>query len=123
MSTSKKFAPITLLTLSLLLLTLTSSVAITNAQKRKGRPPHTRTPSLTRAEMKEAEARLSEMGYGMGRNAFIAFQKYEGRKVTGQLGREDFEAITNASAPQAKDPGYKHVEVDLDRQVLLLTDD
>ena len=28
-----------------------------------------------------------------------------------------------ASAPQAKDVGYKHVEVDLDRQLLLLTDD
>ena len=29
----------------------------------------------------------------------------------------------NASAPQAKDTCYRHVEVDLDRQVLLLTDD
>jgi lipoprotein-anchoring transpeptidase ErfK/SrfK len=29
----------------------------------------------------------------------------------------------NASAPKARDGGYKHVEVDLDRQVLLLTDD
>jgi lipoprotein-anchoring transpeptidase ErfK/SrfK len=29
----------------------------------------------------------------------------------------------SATAPQAKDPGYRHVEVDLDRQVLLLTDD
>jgi lipoprotein-anchoring transpeptidase ErfK/SrfK len=28
----------------------------------------------------------------------------------------------NATAPQAKDSGYKHVEVDLDRQVLLLID-
>jgi lipoprotein-anchoring transpeptidase ErfK/SrfK len=29
----------------------------------------------------------------------------------------------NAEAPQPKDAGYKHVEVDVDRQVLLLTDD
>jgi lipoprotein-anchoring transpeptidase ErfK/SrfK len=29
----------------------------------------------------------------------------------------------NASPPQARDSGYKHVEVDIDRQVLLLTDD
>src|SRR5437867_8869587 len=73
------------------------------------------------------------MGYGTGRvdgvidgvtrNALIAFQKWEGRKVTGQLSRDDFDAIMSASAPQAKDSGYKHVEVDLDRQVLLLTDD
>ena len=111
------------LILSLFFLMPTGSSAITKAQRRSARALRTRTPSLTRAEMKEAEARLSEMGYGTGRNAFIAFQKYEGRKVTGQLSREDFEAITNASAPQAKDPGYKHVEVNLDRQVLLLTDD
>jgi hypothetical protein len=73
--------------------------------------------------MKEAEARLAEMGYGMGRNALIAFQKYEGRKVTGQLRREDFDLIMSATVPMPKDTGYKHVEVDLDRQVLLLTDD
>jgi peptidoglycan hydrolase-like protein with peptidoglycan-binding domain len=82
--------------------------------------------------VKEAEARLSEMGYGTGpvdgvidgvtRNALIAFQKWEGRKVTGRLSREDFDAIMSAEAPQSKDSGYRHVEVDLDRQVLLLTD-
>jgi hypothetical protein len=110
------------LTLSLFLLTPTNSFAITNAQKRQGRPSHTRTPALSRAEMKEANVRLAEMGYGAGRTAVIAFQKYEARKVTGQLSREDIAAIMNATTPQAKDPGYKHVEVDLDRQVLLLTD-
>src|SRR5437867_515023 len=72
------------------------------------------------------------MGYGTGRvdvvidgvtrNALIAFQKWEGRKVTGQLSRDDFDAIMSADATQAKDSGYKHVEVDLDRQVFLLTD-
>jgi hypothetical protein len=76
-----------------------------------------------RAETKEAEMRLADMGYGTGRNALIAFQKYEGRKVTGQLSRDDFDAIIKASAPMPKDSGYKHVEVDLDRQVLLLMDD
>jgi len=89
-------------------------------------------PSLTRAEAKQAEARLAEMGYGPGRvdgvidvvsrNALIAFQKCEGRDPNGQLTRDDFDAIMNATAPQAKDTGYAHVEVDLDRQILLLTD-
>jgi lipoprotein-anchoring transpeptidase ErfK/SrfK len=79
--------------------------------------------ALNRSEIKQAQARLSEMGYGSGRNAVVAFQKYEGRKVSGQLNREEFDAIRNASAPRAKDAGYKHVEVDLDRQVLLLVDD
>ena len=83
--------------------------------------------------MKTAESRLKEMGYGTGpvdgvvddltRNALIAFQKWEGRKVTGRLSRENFNLIMNATAPGPKDAAYRHVEVDLDRQVLLLTDD
>jgi peptidoglycan hydrolase-like protein with peptidoglycan-binding domain len=118
-----------LMMLSLLLLTPTESFAITKPDKHKGRAPNR---ALKQAEVKEAEARLSEMGYGTGRvdgvidavtrNALIAFQKYEGRDVTGRLSREDFDAIMGASAPQARDSGYRHVEVDLDRQVLLLTD-
>ena len=97
-----------LLTLSVLLLTPTNSSADTLAQKHKALSPRTRTPTLTRVEISEAVARLSEMGYGTGRNALTAFQKYEGRKVTGQLSREDFDAIMSASAPQAKDSGYQH---------------
>ena len=125
----KKLASVLWLMLSLLLLTPTESSAITKADKHKGRAP---SHSLKQAEMKQAEARLSEMGYGTGRvdgvfdgvtrNALIAFQKWEGRKVTGRLSREDFDAIMSAAAPQPKDSGYRHVEVDLDRQVLLLTD-
>ena len=91
-----------------------------------------KTP-LKQKELKEAERRLSEMGYTTGRvdgvidsttrQALITFQKWEGRKVTGNLTRAEFEAINEASAPRPKDSGYKHVEVDLDRQVMLLTDD
>jgi len=92
-------------------------------QKTKARAPRSHSSSLTRGEIKQAESRLNEMGYGTGKTAVIAFQKYEGREVTGKLSREELQAITNASAPKAKDPGYKHVEVDLDRQVLLLTND
>jgi hypothetical protein len=129
MSTFRKPASAVFLTLSLLLLSAIESSAITKGDKVKGHPP---SHSLSRAEVKEAEARLAEMGYGTGRvdgvfdivtrNALIAFQKYEAREVTGKLSREDFDAIMSAEAPRAKDPGYSHVEVDLDRQVLLLTD-
>lgn len=111
----RNFASAFLLILCLLLLIPIASSAATKTGQRKGR-------SLTRAEMKQAEAHLSEMGYGTGRNALIAFEKYEGRRGTGQLSRDNFDAIMNASAPQARDSGYKHVEVDLDRQVLLMTD-
>ncbi len=121
MTAIKKITPALLLTLSLLGLIPANSFAFTKSQKHRAARTH--PSALKRAEIKEAKARLSEMGYGTGGNALIAFQKWEGRKVTGQLTRDDFEALMNASAPQAKDSGYKHVEVDLDRQLLLLTDD
>lgn len=106
---SRRAAPI----IVLLLVVGTSSFA--SSKKTKNR--------LTSAEAKQAAIRLSEMGYGSGRTALIAFQKYEGRKATGQLTRTDLEAIMEASAPEARDAGYRHVEVDLDRQVLLVIDD
>src|SRR5207247_1153947 len=107
-TTLKRIRSVLLLTISLLLTPIPSS-SIAKAQKSKGRPPRTHTAALSRAEMKQAEARLSEVGYvtgrvdgaidGVTRNALIAFQKWEGRKVTGQLSREDFDAIMSANAP------------------------
>jgi hypothetical protein len=123
-----------LLGLSLLLLTpIISSASVAN-DKRKGRAArHQASRGISRAELKEAEARLAEMGYGTGRvdgvidgvtqNGLGVFQKWERRKVTRRMSREEFDAIMNATAPLPKDKGYKHVEVDLDRQVLLLTDE
>lgn len=85
-----------------------------------------------RAELKQAERRLSELGYRAGpadgvidaatRNALVLFQKWEGREVTGKLTRRDFDAIMSAEPPRPRDPGYAHVEVDIDRQLLLLFD-
>lgn len=73
------------------------------------------------------------MGYWTGRidgeidratlAALIAFQKMEDREITGRLTHDELEAIRNAAPPRARDLGYKHVEVDLDRQVLLLVND
>jgi L,D-transpeptidase-like protein len=103
-------------TLLLILLASTNAVANTKTRKRDGGP-------LKRAELKEAQNRLSEMGYGTGQQALVTFQKWEGRKITGRLTRAELVAIRNATPPRPKDAGYKHVEVDLDRQVLLLTND
>ena len=102
--------------LSLMLLAPVEALASKKPDKRKIAQP-------TRPELKQAQARLSEMGYGVGWNALVAFQKYERRPATGRFSRADVEAILNARAPQPRDPGYRHVEVDLDRQVLLLIDD
>jgi hypothetical protein len=108
------------------LLLVPPSFANTKSKKQGG-------SSLKRTEVKEAERRLLEMGYSTGpingvidsatRMALITFQKWEGRKITGQLTRAELNAIREATAPRPKDSGYKHVEVDLDRQVMLLTDD
>ena len=125
-----------LLTICLLLI---STPAIAGAQqktvgsKQKAvgridtRLPHT---SLTRAQTREAERRLSDMGYWTGavdgrfdpatRSALIAFQKWEGRPITGQLTFDELEAIRTSTSPKARESGYAHVEVDLDRQVLLI---
>lgn len=129
MRSFRNLAATALPAVSLLLLILipTSSVAVTKDKRL------TRKNQLTRGQVKQAKGRLAEMGYGVGRidgvidgltrNALVAFQKWEGRKVTGRLSQDDFVAIVNAIAPQAKDAGYRHVEVDLDRQVLLLIDE
>ncbi len=98
-----------------------------------------RSASLTRAQVREAERRLADMGYWTGavdgvldagtRAALIAFQKWEGRPVTGRLTIDELEAIrTSADSnnkeawPRPRELGYAHVEVDLDRQVLLIVE-
>jgi N-acetylmuramoyl-L-alanine amidase len=89
--------------------------------------------ALTRTQVKEAERRLADMGYWTGtvdglldpatRAALLSFQKWEGRAVSGVLTIDEFEAIRTATSPKAREDGYEHVEVDLDRQVLLLVED
>ena len=80
-----------LIAASLLVLSV-SLVTPLSAKTRKQR-------ALTRAEMKQAEARLAEMGYRPGRvdgvidgdtrRALVLFQKWESRKATGALNRKD----------------------------------
>ena len=89
--------------------------------------------SLTRAHTREAERLLFDLGYWTGavdgifdsatRAALIAFQKWEGRPVTGRLTLVELEAMRSSDPPSAREPGYPHVEIDVDRQVLLLIDE
>lgn len=108
-----------LLTICLLLLV---APWVTTAQPRDLR--------LTRAQVKDAEKRLAELGYWTGpvdgvfdagsRAALIAFQKWEGRETSGKLTLDELEAIRASQGPRAREHGYAHVEVDVDRQVLLI---
>jgi len=90
-----------------------------------------RLPSaLTSTQVSEAERRLSELGYWTGpidgrfdvatQSALIAFQKWENRPQTGALTLEELEAIRKSTSPKARETGYEHVEVDVDRQLLLI---
>src|SRR5258705_856151 len=111
-----------LLTICLFLI---STPSIATAQQ-----SNKQTPSLTRAQTRAAERRLYDMGYWAGaidglfdpatRSALIAFQKWEGRPITGRLSLVELQAIRTSAFPQARELGYEHVEVDLDRQVLLM---
>ena len=84
---------------------------------------------LGRTQIAEAERLLAKLGYWTGRvdgtldqamrSALIAFQKWEGRSRTGELTTEELEVIRNATGPKARETGYEHAEVDLDRQVFL----
>ena len=108
-------------------LLLTSTISIASAQQNRSHA------SVNREQIKEAERRLSNMGYWTGaidglfdtatRSALIAFQKWEGRAVTRQITIDELEAIRRSAGPKAREIGYEHVEVDLDRQVLLLVND
>jgi len=114
----------TLLTICLLLV---ATLPVANAQRRANRQV-----ALTRAQVREAELRLKELGYLTGpvdgvfdtasQSALIAFQKWEGRTVDGRLTRDELAAIRSGEAPRPRDGAYEHVEVDLERQVLLLID-
>lgn len=117
-------------TLFAVLLVLLSIVALAGKPDKKR---HKAKAAPSRTEIKEAKQLLAGMGYWTGpvdgsfdgatKQALIAFQKVEGRDVNGRLTKDEIAAIRDASQPQPRDPGYPHVEVDLDRQVLFIVGD
>ena len=118
--------------LAICLLVISTTPAASAQQGGKRRAHFTRTP-LKAAETREAERRLADMGYWTGpvdgrfdaatQSALIAFQKYEGRAITGRLTVDELEAIRTSASPQARESGYAHIEVDIDRQVLMIVND
>lgn len=88
--------------------------------------------AITRAQVREAERWLAELGYWTGpvdgvwdaasRHALIAFQKVEGLRRTGVLTRKELAALARATPPLPREANGLHVEVDISRQVLFLVD-
>ena len=95
--------------------------------------PRRKQAKLNAGNIREAEQRLSDLGYWTGpvdgvldagsRQALVAFQKVEGRTRTGRLTLKELEALRAATRPKPLEAGPFHVEVDLARQVLFLVDD
>lgn len=90
-------------------------------------------PVLTKAEIRQAEQWLKDLGYWTGpvdgiwdsasRHALTAFQKIEGARPTGRLTRAEHNALSVAVRPLPREvSGGFHIEVDIGRQVLFLVD-
>lgn len=93
----------------------------------------TQNVPLNRVQIREAERRLADLGYWTGpvdgvldpvsQAALVAFQKWELRQITGKLTKEELEVLRSSVTPQPRDGSYEHVEIDVDRQVLLMVND
>jgi lipoprotein-anchoring transpeptidase ErfK/SrfK len=80
----------------------------------------------------EAERLFFEMGYWTGavdetfdertRWALLAFQRVAGRKQTGKLDDGELEALQKSARPVPRETGFRHIEIDLSRQVLFMVD-
>ena len=90
-------------------------------------------PVLSKAEIKQAEQWLKNLGYWTGpvdgvwdgstRHALVAFQKLQGARATGRLTRAEYNALSVAAPHRPKEiSGGMHIEVDIGRQVLFLVD-
>ncbi len=88
--------------------------------------------ALSRAEIRQAEQRLADLGFwtgpvdgvwdGASRHALVAFQKIQRARPTGQLTRAEWNALSVAVPPRPRETPGPHVEVDIARQVLFLVD-
>jgi hypothetical protein len=101
------------------------------ARPQAGTAPRPRR--LKKAEIKEAEQLLADLGYWTGpvdgrldaisHEALICFQKVEGRERTGILNADELEAIRSASSPNPLDDSGAHIEIDIARQVLFVVNE
>jgi hypothetical protein len=81
----------------------------------------------------EIQQRLTELGYWLGavdghygqltRQAVMAFQKAEGLSRDGIAGPKTREALPTASRPEPEEGEGDHIEVDLERQLLMVVRD
>lgn len=89
---------------------------------------------VTPYDLLEAEQLLAALGYPVSKvdgvadastyHSIVAFQKVEGLKRTGKVSNGLIEALRFATRPVAQfSTGRRHIEIDIGRQVLFVTDD
>lgn len=81
----------------------------------------------------QAQQRLTDLGFwpgpidgvwgGSSRHAAIAFQKYNGLSVNGELDQTLLNSLESASRPEAREPTRNGLEIDRGTQVALLVVD
>lgn len=120
----------TFILLTLIIVTISSTAFSANT---KIRPAKFINTKLTVEEVKEAEQRLSQLGYWTGpidgqfdtgsRQALIAFQKVFDRKRTGKLDADELASLRTAKPFLPQENNYDHIEINLDRQILYMVND
>lgn len=93
----------------------------------------TLSPGEVGPEVAALQARLVELGFWLGtpdgtygqltRQAVMAFQKAHGLARDGVAGAATLAAVTTGVRPAPREPGGNHLEIDLDRQILLVVRD
>ena len=84
-------------------------------------------------EISALQARLTDLGYWLGtadgtygqltRQAVMAFQKANGLGRDGVAGPATLAAVETAARPTPRVPSGSHIEIDLDRQILIVVQD
>ncbi|MET0728277.1 MAG: L,D-transpeptidase family protein [Acidimicrobiales bacterium] len=84
-------------------------------------------------EVAALQTRLGDLGYWIGapdgsfgqltRQAVMAFQKAQGLGRDGVAGPATVAALQSAGRPAPREPSGSHLEIDLDRQILLVVQD
>ena len=117
----------------LVLLVMTVSLPPRPSEQRRLKAKLAPPPEELNTELvREAEQRLSELGYWIGsvdgvvnredQAALVAFQKVVALDKTGRLTLAVLEALRSAAAPKPVETGYSHLEVDLGKQILFFVD-
>jgi peptidoglycan hydrolase-like protein with peptidoglycan-binding domain len=126
-------------------LTSTTSSTTTTVPTTTTLPPTTTTtappaaadgtlePGERGPEVADLQARLGDLGYWLGtpdgtygqltRQAVMAFQKAQGLGRDGVAGPATLAALPTAARPVPREAGGAHLEIDLDRQILLVVAD